>query len=99
MNEAEVLEAAAGVLDEVTAATAFLVVADDPLAAAPAGDDGNGAGVAERAPQLVGALVARHIARSGYPRIILAGQSSRVLFLPYQCGASASGDNELFFPA
>jgi hypothetical protein len=44
-------------------------------------------------------LVARHIARPDYPRIILAGQSSWVLFPPFQCGASTSGDNEFFLPA
>jgi hypothetical protein len=54
VDAAEVLEAAEGVLDEVTAAITFLVVADGALAAAPAGDGGNGASVAERAPQLVG---------------------------------------------
>jgi hypothetical protein len=50
VDAAEVLEAAEGVLDEVTAAITFLVVADGALAAAPAEDDGNGASVAERAP-------------------------------------------------
>jgi hypothetical protein len=45
------------------------------------------------------ALVARHVARSIYPRIILAGQSSWVLLPPFQCGASTSGDNEFFLPA
>jgi hypothetical protein len=55
VDAAEVLEAAEGVLDldEVTAAITFFVVADGALAAAPAGDDGNGASVAERAPLLV----------------------------------------------
>jgi hypothetical protein len=42
VDAAEVLEAAEGVLDEVTAAMTFLVIADGALAAAPAGDDGNG---------------------------------------------------------
>jgi hypothetical protein len=54
VDAAEVLEAAEGVLDEVSAAITFLIVADGALAAAPAGDDGNGASVAERAPQPVG---------------------------------------------
>src|SRR5260370_20724966 len=54
VDAAEVLEAAEGVLDEVSAAITFLIVADGALAAAAAGDDGNGASVAERAPQLVG---------------------------------------------
>jgi hypothetical protein len=40
MDTAEVLEAAEGVLDEVTAAITFLVVADGALAAAPAGITG-----------------------------------------------------------
>ena len=43
---AEILEAAEGVLDEMAAAVAQLVVADGPFAIASAGNDRNGAGIA-----------------------------------------------------
>ena len=52
VDAAEVLEAAEGLLDEVTVAITFPVVADGACGGAN-WDEGNGASVAERAPTLV----------------------------------------------
>ena len=65
----EVLEAAEGVLDEVSCAIALLVVADRAFAVAPARNDGCRPGVAERAAQSIGviALVGQHVAHAPGP--------------------------------
>jgi hypothetical protein len=56
VGAAEIFQAAEGVLDEVAAGAALLVVPDGALAVAATKDDRRGADVASQAPQATGIM-------------------------------------------